>query len=77
MNTHAVDLRDRAQSAVQAEAEAAKAARIERMVHRWRHASILLGWEGWCLHCMQCSSVQQLDTVVAVMLVMTLCVLGS
>ena len=44
---HAVELRDRAMMALQAAAEAAKAARIERMLHRWRHASILLGWEGW------------------------------
>eukprot|EP01043_Picozoa_sp_COSAG02_P054395 COSAG02_NODE_6153_length_3763_cov_743.881550_2_plen_392_part_00 len=47
VSAHAIDLRDRTQAAVQAEAEAAKAARIEWMVHRWRHASILLGWKGW------------------------------
>ncbi len=47
VSMHAIDLRDSAQAAVQAEAEAAKAARIERMVHRWRHASIILGWDGW------------------------------
>jgi hypothetical protein len=47
VSTHAIDLRDRAQAAVHAKAEAAKAARIEWMVHRWRHASMLLGWEGW------------------------------
>lgn len=47
VSARAIDVRDRALAAVKVAAEASKAARIERMVYRWRHANILLGWEGW------------------------------
>ena len=47
VSARAIDVRDRAMAAVQVAAEAVKAARIERMIHRWRYTNILLGWEGW------------------------------
>jgi hypothetical protein len=43
----AMDLRDRAEAALEAAEEAEKAKRIEGMLQRWKQSSLLLGWEGW------------------------------